>query len=66
LFMARAMFEYSKTVLKKVSFSSDLFCKELEKALKRLLPHEINELTIWLRQFTSNKPELHSYLTLIN
>ena len=64
--MARAMFEYSKTVLKKVSFSSDLFCNELEKALKRLLPHEINELTIWLRQFTSNKPELHSYLTLIN
>lgn len=64
--MARAMFEYSKTILKKVSFSSDLFCKELEKALERLLPHEINELTIWLRQFTSNKPELHSYLSLIN
>lgn len=60
------MFEYSKTVLKKVSFSSDLFCKELEKALKRLLPHEISELTIWLRQFTSNKPELHSYLSLIS
>ena len=40
--MARAMYEYSKTVLKKVSFSSDLFCKELEKALKRLLPHEIS------------------------
>ena len=64
--MARAMFEYSKTVLKKVSFSSDLFCKELEKALKRLLPHEVSELTIWLRQFTSNKPELHSYLSLIS
>ncbi|MDA9008225.1 hypothetical protein N9J13_00340 [Flavobacteriaceae bacterium] len=64
--MARAMFEYSKTVLKKVSFSSDLFCKELEKALKRLLPHEISELTIWLRQYTSNKPELHSYLNLVS
>ena len=64
--MARAMFEYSKTVLKKVSFSSVLFYKELEKALKRLLPHEISELTIWLRQFTSNKPELHSYLSLIS
>ncbi len=64
--MARAMFEYSKTVLKKVSFSSDLFCKELEKALKRLLPHEISELSIWLRQFTRNKPELHSYLSLIS
>jgi len=32
--MARAMFEYSKTVLKKVSFNTDLFCRELEKALK--------------------------------
>ena len=64
--MARAMFEYSKTVIKKVSFSSDLFCKELEKALKRLLPHEISELTIWLRQYTSNKPELHSYLNLVS
>ena len=64
--MARAMFEYSKTVLKKVSFSSDLFCKELEKALKRLLPHEISELTIWLRQYTSNKLELHSYLNLVS
>ena len=66
LFMARAMFEYSKTVLKKVSFNTDLFCRELEKALKRLLPHEISELAIWLRKFTSNKPELHSCLRLIN
>jgi len=63
--MARAMFEYTKTVLQKVSFSSDLFCKELEKALQRLLPHEINELTIWLRQYTSNKPELYSCMSLI-
>ncbi len=63
--MARAMFEYTKTVLKKVSFSSDLFCKELEKALQRLLPHEINELSIWLRQYTSNKPELYSCMSLI-
>ena len=64
--MARAMFEYSKTVLKKVSFSSDLFYKELEKALQRLLPHEIKELSIWLKKFTSNKPELYSCLSLIN
>jgi len=63
--MARAMFEYTKTVLQKVSFSSDLFCKELEKALQRLLPHEINELTIWLKQYTSNKPELYSCMSLI-
>ncbi|WP_299053544.1 hypothetical protein [uncultured Polaribacter sp.] len=63
--MARAMFEYTKTILKKVSFNSDLFCKELEKALNRLLPYEIDELTIWLKQFTSNKPELYSCLALI-
>jgi DNA replication protein DnaD len=63
--MARAMFEYTKTVLKKVSFNSDLFCKELEKALNRLLPYEVDELTIWLRQFTANKPELYSCLRLV-
>ena len=63
--MARAMFEYTKTVLKKVSFNADLFCRELEKALRRLLPHEVNELTIWIKQFTSNKPELLVCLTLI-
>lgn len=63
--MARAMFEYTKTVLQKVSFNSDLFCRELEKALKRLLPFEISELTIWLKQFTANKPELMVCMNLI-
>ena len=42
--MSRAMFEYTKVILKKVSFDVSLFCKEVEKALKRLLPHEIEEL----------------------
>ena len=59
------MFEYTKTVLKKVSFNSDLFSKELEKALQRLLPHEVKELSIWLKQFTSNKPELYTCMALI-
>lgn len=63
--MARAMFEYTKTVLKKVSFSADLFCKELEKAINRLLPYEIEELRIWLQQFTANKPELYVCMTLV-
>ncbi|CAI8416151.1 MAG: Uncharacterised protein [Polaribacter sejongensis] len=63
--MARVIFEYTKTILEKVSFNSDLFCKEVEKALSRLLPYEIDELTIWLKKFTSNKPELNSYITLI-
>lgn len=63
--MARAIFEYTKTVLKKVSFNVDLFCKELEKALNRLLPYEIEELTIWLQQFTANKPELYVCMNLV-
>jgi hypothetical protein len=63
--MARAMFEYTKTILKKVSFNSDLFCKELEKALNILLPYEVDELRIWLQSFTSNKPELYFCMNLI-
>ena len=59
------MFEYTKTVLKKVSFNVDLFHKELEKALKRLLPYEIEELTIWLKKYTEKKPELSACLALI-
>lgn len=64
--MARAMFEYTKTVLKKVSFNVELFCKELDKAMERLLPYEIEELRIWLQQYTANKPELFTCLTIVN
>ena len=64
--MARAMFEYTKTVLKKVSFNVDLFCVELNKATERLLPYEIDELRIWLKKFTVNKPELYSCLVVVN
>ncbi len=56
--MARAMFDYTITVLQKVSFNTDLFCREVEKAVGRLLPHEVKELVIWLKKFTANKPEL--------
>ena len=63
--MARAMLEYTKTVLRKVSFNVDLFCKELEKAINRLLPHEIEELKIWLVEFTANKPELYAYTAVV-
>lgn len=63
--MARAMFDYTKTVLKKVSFNKDLFCKELEKAIERLLPYEIEELRIWLQEFIHEKPELNVCMVLI-
>ncbi|MEA1786037.1 hypothetical protein U1E44_08045 [Arenibacter sp. GZD96] len=60
--MARAMLEYTKTVLQKVSFDVKLFCRELEKAISRLLPEEIDELKLWLRQFINDKPELRQSL----
>jgi len=56
--MARAMYEYTKIVLKKVSFSAELFSHELQKAITRLLPYEIDELYVWLLSFTKKKPEL--------
>ncbi|WP_276167279.1 hypothetical protein [Zobellia alginiliquefaciens] len=63
--MARAMLEYSKTVLKKVSFDSRLFIKELQKAISMLLPEEVDELKLWLQQFITDKPELKQTLIYI-
>ena len=64
--MARAIFEYTKTVLKKVSFDYSLFCKELQKAVKRLLPFEIEELRIWIVNLSKTRPELNSSLMYLN
>ena len=60
--MARAMFDYTKTILKKVSFDPSLFCRELQKALQRLLPHEIEELKIWINSLVSANPQLDQCL----
>lgn len=63
--MAGAMLEYTKTVLKKVSFDAKLFCKELKKAISRLLPEEIEELELWLHNFITDKPELQQSVILL-
>ncbi|WP_124980797.1 hypothetical protein [Nonlabens xiamenensis] len=63
--MARAMFEYTKTVLEKVSFNPALFCKELQKAVDRLLPFEVEELQIWLKQLILQNPELGECMPLL-
>lgn len=60
--MARAMLEYTKTVLQKVSFDARLFSRELKKAIERLLPNELVELKKWLVQFVTDKPELQPAL----
>lgn len=64
--MPRSMYSYSKSILERVSFDPILFCKELEKAIKILLPYEVEELTKWLLKFTEGKPELKACLININ
>ena len=64
--MARAMFEYTKEVLKKVSFDVRLFCREVEKAVKRLLPHEIDELRIFINSLIHKNPELNQCRVYLN
>lgn len=63
--MARAMFDYTKAVLAKVSFDANLFCKELQKALKRLLPYEIEELKVWVNSLIKQNPELDQCLVYL-
>jgi hypothetical protein len=60
--MARAMYEYTKTVLSKVSFDATLFCKEVQKAVRRLLPHELEELRIFIQSLIIQNPELNQCL----
>ncbi|WP_290701137.1 hypothetical protein [Lacinutrix sp.] len=60
--MSRAMFEYTKTILNKVSFDVNLFCKEVEKALQRLLPYEIEEIKIYIESLVNKNPDLNKCL----
>lgn len=60
--MARAMFEYTKTVLHKVSFDATLFCREVEKAMRRLLPYEIEEIRHFILSLVQQNPELNQCL----
>ena len=60
------MFMYTKSILERVSFNQKLFCKELEKAVKNLLPYEIELLRNWLIDFTKERPELKYCMVLID
>ncbi|GAA4040550.1 hypothetical protein [Flavobacterium chungnamense] len=64
--MSRLIYDYTKSVLERVSFDTILFCKELDKAVRMLLPYEIEQLTEWLLNFTKEKPELRQCLLIMN
>ncbi|MDR9401428.1 MAG: hypothetical protein RI558_08410 [Psychroflexus sp.] len=63
--MPRAMLGYTKKVLQKVSFDIKLFCEEIKKAVKRLLPHEIEELREYVINLSQKKPQLKKGLKYI-
>lgn len=63
--MHGVMLDYAKVILQKVSFDVKLFMKELRKVISWLLPDEIEELKIWLKGFTLDKPELRCSVVIL-
>ncbi|HJS01658.1 MAG TPA: hypothetical protein VJ780_12065 [Flavobacterium sp.] len=63
--MQRMIYDYTKSILERVSFAPDLFVKELKKAVRNLLPHEIDHLKKWLLYYTKEKPELQKCIVIV-
>lgn len=63
--MTKVMLDYTKSILERVSFDPALFYKELQKAIRSLLPYEMEQLKEWLLNFTKEKPELKTCLEVI-
>lgn len=64
--MSRLIYFYTKNSLEKASSNPDKFARELKKAIKNLLPYEVEHLNNWLNFFTKERPELIPYLTIVN
>lgn len=64
--MSKRTIDFTKTILERVSFDAKLFAKELQKAVKVLLPYELEELTEWFFNFTHGKPELRKCEIYLN
>jgi hypothetical protein len=64
--MPRAMFEYTKEILKKVSFDANLFCKELKKATEYLLPYELDELRDFILSLMQKNPSLKQCMVYLD
>jgi predicted SprT family Zn-dependent metalloprotease len=63
--MSRMIYNYTQEVLERVSFNPDLFKKELKKAVKNLLPYEMEHLKNWLNFFSAEKPELQQCILIV-
>jgi hypothetical protein len=60
------IYDYTKGMIERASFSPDRFVREVRKAHKALLPHEIEKLNTWLLYFTEKKPELRDLIFISN
>ena len=56
--MTKSFFEYTKTILEKVSFDKEIFKRELQKASKLMLPTQRKEMLFWLKVLISKNPQL--------
>jgi hypothetical protein len=63
--MSRMIYDYTKHTLERVSSDKKQFIRELRKAVKNLLPYEIEHLIKWLVYFTNEKPELKPCLSIV-
>ena len=64
--MPKGNVDFTKSILERVSFDAKLFAKELQKAVKILLPYEVEELTHWFYQFTQERPDLRACEIYLN
>jgi len=56
--MDRAIHDYPKSILRKVSFDPNLFYFEVQKAIQRLIPYEREELKDYISQIININHEL--------
>ncbi len=54
----KTVLNYTKQILEKVSFSVELFSREVKKAFRNLSTEEFQELLIFIKQLIVQKPQL--------
>ncbi len=54
----KTVLNYTKQILEKVSFSVELFSREVKKAFQNLTTEEFQELLIFIKELIVQKPQL--------
>ncbi|WP_158962872.1 hypothetical protein [Myroides fluvii] len=61
----RLRFDFTTRILENVSFDSELFVKEFNKALVQLVPYDVDRLEQWVEKYVADKPILHQKLSQV-